>query len=94
MRIDPDLCRTILVAVEGDPNAGNGRGVAIAVDSYERDVIAHHIKYLWDEDLVKGIEATNLQSPYPEILVTDITPKGRHYLDETEPDEPKRKIGF
>ena len=94
MRIDPDLCRAILVAVEMDPGAGSGQGLNIAVAGFGPDVIAHHVKYLWDEELVKGIEATNLQSPYPEIMVLDITPKGRHYLDETEPGAPKRKMGF
>ncbi len=25
--------------------------------------IAHHVKYLWDEKLITGDDATNLQSP-------------------------------
>ena len=94
MRIDPELCRAILIAVEGDPEEGTGKGVRVNLDGYERDVIAHHVKYLWDQKLLAGHDVTNLQSPYPEILITAITPKGRHYLDETEPERPKRKIGF
>jgi len=57
-------------------------------------VVGHHVKYLWDNKMLAGHNVTNMQSTYPEILVTDITPKGRHYLDETEPGPPKRKIGF
>jgi hypothetical protein len=94
MRIDPELCQRILVAVESDPNAGSGQFVRIAVEGYDDATIAHHLKYLLDEELITGDEATHLQSPYPEILVSNITPAGRRYLDEREPESPRRKIGF
>jgi Hypothetical protein (DUF2513) len=94
MGIDPAICRTILVMIEGDPGAGTGRALTVTVDGYGTDVIAHHVKYLWDEGLVEGMDVGHNQSPYPEILVTDITAAGRKHLDATEPGGPKRKIGF
>jgi hypothetical protein len=94
MRIDPVLCHKILVAVESDANAGSGQFLRIAVDGYEKPEIAHHIKYLWDDGLVEGRDVTHLTSPYPEIMVLDITPAGRRSLDEREPEPPPRKIGF
>lgn len=66
MRIDPLLCQKILIAVESDPNAGTGQFIRITVDDYDPASVAHHIKYLWDEKLVTGQNATNFQSPYPE----------------------------
>ena len=97
MRIDPALCRAILVKIEGDPKAGSGQGLQIAIDNYDQNVVGQHIAYLYDEKLIDGIDVTHMQSPYKEILIRDITPKGRKYLDETEPPPqgpPKRKIGF
>ena len=94
MRIDPELCRRILIAIEGDENAGSGRLLKIVVDGYEERTIAHHVKYLWDEKLITGDEMTNLSSPYAEIAVKDITPVGRRFLDQSESEAPRRKIGF
>ena len=94
IRIDPALCRAILVAIESDPKAGSGQGLQIVIDGYDWSTIGQHVAYLWDEELIDGIDATNMQSPHKEILVRDITPNGRKYLDETEPEPPKRKIGF
>jgi hypothetical protein len=94
MRIDPAVCEKILIAVESDPQAGTGQGVRIAVEDSEPKLIAHHISYLIDVGMLKGIKLTNFQSPCPEFTVTDITPQGRAYLDEREPEVPRRKIGF
>lgn len=94
MRIDPVLCQKILIAIESDPKAGSGQSLSPSVDGYEIEQIAHHVKYLWDESLITGDEATHLQSPYPEILVFDITPDGRRFLDEREPEPPRKRIGF
>ena len=94
MRIDPELCRVILIAIESDPKAGSGQGLQIAIDGFEWSTIGQHIAYLWGEKLIDGINVTHMQSPHKEILVRDITQKGRKYLDETEPELPKRRIGF
>ena len=94
MRIDPELCRAILIAIESDPNAGSGQGLQIAIDGCDWSTFGQHIAYLWDEKLIDGINVTHMQSPHKEILVRDITPKGRKYLDETEPQPHKRRIGF
>ena len=82
MRINSALCHKILIAVESDPGAGSGQFLRISVDGYEEKEIAHHIKYLWDEKLIKGVDCTHLTSPYPEIQIVDITPAGRRFLDE------------
>jgi len=95
MRMDPVLCQKILAVVESDPVAGSGKPVSLSsVEGYEAKEMALHVKYLWDEGFIKGIECTHLTSPYPEILVTDITPAGRKYLDANELAPPRRKIGF
>jgi hypothetical protein len=95
MRVDPILCKNILIAVENDPNAGSGQILNVSVDGYDGNVIAQHIKYLWETKMVSGIDATNMQSPcVPEIAITDITPAGRAFLDQTEPEAPRNKIGF
>ena len=94
MRIDPALCQKILIAVESDPQAGSGQFLKVSVDGYESDVIAHHVKYLWDSKLIEGLDVTHLTSPYPQIGIRDITPAGRSSLDEREPEPPRRKIGF
>ncbi len=95
MRIDPVLCQKILIAVENDPDAGSGQFLNITVDGYDANAIANHVKYLWETEMISGVEVTHLQSPCtPEIAVTDITPAGRSFLDEREPDPPRRKIGF
>jgi len=94
MRIDPLLCQKILIAVESDENAGSGQFIRPSIEGHEPKEIAHHIKYLWDEKLVEGQDCTNLQSLYPEIMIQDITPAGRKFLDDREPEPPKRKIGF
>jgi hypothetical protein len=44
--------------------------------------------------MVRGSDVTNQLSPYAEIMVTDITPAGRKFLDEREPEQPRRKMGF
>ena len=82
MRIDPALSQRILVAIEDDPKAGSGQFLSFSIDGYTDEQIAHHIKYLWDSKLVRGQELTNMTSPYPEIAVQDITPRGRAYLEE------------
>lgn len=95
MRIDHDLCRAILVAVESNPQAGTGAILNVQIDGYEPLVIAQHVKHLWEQELISGIDVTHMQSPcVPEIAVRDITPAGREYLDRTEPEAPKQKIGF
>jgi len=94
MRIDPALCQKILIAVETDPKAGSGQFLSLPIDGYTEEQIAHHIKYLWDTKLVTGQELTHLTSAYPEIAVQDITPAGRAYLDEREPEPPRKRIGF
>jgi hypothetical protein len=94
MRIEPVLCQKILIAVEGDPNSGSGQFVRISVDGYDQNEVAHHIKYLWDEKMISGRDVTHLGSPYPEILIQDITAGGRRFLDEREPEPPRKRVGF
>ena len=97
MRIDPALCKNILVAVEADPNAGSGQILNIAIEGYDSNVIAQHITYLWETKKIKGIDVTHHQSPCtPEIAVTDITAAGRQFLDqdELEPELPPKQFGF
>jgi hypothetical protein len=94
MRIDPVLCQKILIAVEEDPMSGSGQFVRPSLDGYGQDAIAHHIKYLWDEKMLTGRDVTHLQSPYPDILIQDITPAGRRFLDALEPEQPRKKVGF
>lgn len=96
MRIDPAVCQKILIAVEADAIAGTGQFIRPKIDGYDQAIVAHHVKYLWEEKLVTGVNATNQQSPYPEIkiMVQDITLAGRAYLDEREPEPPRRNFGF
>lgn len=95
MRIDPLLCQKILIAIEGDPNAGSGQFIRVAVEGYDQQTIAEHVKYLWDEKLIRGKDVTNFQSTYPEIMIQGITPAGRRYLDEREPNQtPPKKFGL
>jgi hypothetical protein len=94
MRIDPVLCQKILIAVESDPQSGSGQFIRISLDDYVPTEVAQHIKYLWDEKLVTGSDVTNYQSPYTEILLLDITPAGRRYLDERDSEAPQKPIGF
>jgi hypothetical protein len=94
MRIDPLVCQKLLIAIEGDEDAGSGKSLKISVDGYDEKTIGHHVKYLFDEGFITGIDVTHNASPYTEILVTDITPAGRRFLDEREPEAPRSKIGF
>ena len=95
MRVDPILCKNILMVVENDPKAGSGQILNVSVDGYDRKVIAQHIKYLWETKMVSGIDVTHMQSPcVPEIAIKDITPAGRAFLDQAEPEAPGNKIGF
>src|SRR5947209_5844994 len=94
MRIDPALCEKILIAVEGHPMAGTGQFIRPNIDGYDQTTVAHHVKYLWDCELVTGQDVTKMQSPHPEIMIRDITPTGRAYLDDREPEPPRRNIGF
>lgn len=95
MRIDPVLCKNILIAVENHPSAGSGQFLSFSVDGYDTTAIAQHIKYLWETKMISGVDVTHMQSPcVPEIAVTDITAAGRAYLDQTEPEAPRNKIGF
>ena len=86
MRIDAALCEKILLAIEGNPNAGAGQLLSLTIDGYEQSTIAHHVKHLFDDGMVRGDVATKLQSPFPEILVFDLTPDGRRFLEEREPE--------
>jgi hypothetical protein len=83
-----------LIAVEEDPNAGSGQFIRVSPEGYGQDEIAHHIKYLWEEKMVTGRDVTHLQSPYQEILIQDITPTGRKYLDGLEPEPEPKRHGF
>jgi len=95
MRIDPTLCQKILIAVESDANAGSGQFLNITVDGYDANVIAQHVKYLWETEMLSGVDVTHMQSPcVPEIAATDITSAGRQFLDEREPEPPRNRIGF
>ena len=103
MRIDPTLCRQILVAIEADPNAGGGQILDISIEGCDETTIAHHVKYLWETDMISGVKVTSMDSPcVPEIGATDITPAGRSLLDQTEAEAeteaeeepPRNKIGF
>jgi hypothetical protein len=88
------LCQNLLAAIESDPAAGSGQPVNVLVDGYDEKTIAHHVKYLWDERMITGSDVSHLTSPYPKIMVTDITPAGRRFLDEREPEAPRGKMGF
>jgi hypothetical protein len=97
VRIDPAVCQKILVAVEGHTNAGTGRGVTVTVEGYEPKVIGQRIYHLVETGMLKGIAVTNMQSPHPEYMITDITPNGRAYLDSLEeaaPEASPEKFGF
>jgi hypothetical protein len=95
MRIDPVLSKKILIAIENHPNAGCGQFLNLSVEDYDAEAIAQHIKYLWETKMISGVDVTHMQSPcVPEIAVTDITAAGRAYLDQTEPEAPRNKIGF
>jgi hypothetical protein len=95
MRIDPVLCKQILIAVENHPDAGSGQFLDLAINGYDSDVIAHHVKYLWETKMISGEDITHMQSPcVPEIAVTDLTADGRAYLDQAELDAPRNKMGF
>jgi hypothetical protein len=95
MRIDLILCKSILIAIEKDPNAGSGQFLNLSVDGYDANAIAQHVKYLWETKMISGVDVTHMQSPcIPEIAVTDITAAGRAYLDETEPEAPRNRMGF
>jgi hypothetical protein len=94
MRIDNNLCQRILIDVEADPMGGTGQFLNLSVDGYDDTTIAHHVKYLWDAKLVTGVDVTHHGSPYAEIRVQDLTPKGRAFLDEREPERAPKKFGF
>ena len=91
MRIDSGLCHKILSAIEDDPNAGSGQFLQLAIENYEPRVIAYHVKYLWEMDMISGVEVTHQQSPcVPEIAVTDIKPDGRKFCAEKAKDSPRK----
>jgi hypothetical protein len=97
MRIDPILCRHILAAIEADPNAGGGQILDVSIEGYDENTIAHHVKYLWETDMISGVEITCMTSPcVPEIGPTDITPAGRSFLiqDEAETEAAKDVNGI
>ncbi len=50
-------------------------------------MIGQHVNYLVESDMLRGIDVTNMQSPYREHIITDITPSGRAYLDRIAKDE-------
>jgi hypothetical protein len=95
MRIDPILCKQILIAVENHPNAGSGQILDLSIEGYDASAVAQHIKYLWETKMISGVDVTHQLSPcVPEISATDITAVGREYLDQTEPEAPRNRIGF
>ena len=95
MRIDPVLCKQILIAVENHPNAGSVQFLDLSIEGSDASAVAQHIKYLWETKMISGVDVTHQQSPcVPEIAVTDITAAGRAYLDQTEPEAPRKKKGF
>ncbi|MGA2183968.1 MAG: DUF2513 domain-containing protein [Bryobacteraceae bacterium] len=94
MTIDKVLCHKILIEVRKNPNAGSGQFFEISVDGYNERTTADHIKYLFDKGLIKGEDNRPLASLLPRILIQDITPDGCRFLDEMEPEPPRRKIGF
>ncbi len=87
MRIDPALCQKILIAVEADPMAGTGQFIRPSIEGYDQTTVAQHVKYLCESDLVTGQDVTHMNSPYPEIMVKDITAAGRRYLHDREPGQ-------
>jgi hypothetical protein len=87
MEIYSTLCHKILIGIEGDPNAGTGRGVSLDIPDYEPNVIGQHVNYLVESGMLSGIDVTNMQSPHREHIITDITPKGRAYLAEAAKNE-------
>jgi hypothetical protein len=92
MRIDQLLCEKILLAIESDPNAGTGQSLNLTLDGYEQPAVAHHVKRLFDDGMIAGIVATHNRSPFPEILVLDLTPDGRRLLEKGEPERDAIKI--
>jgi hypothetical protein len=87
MRIDEKLKRKILVEIESDRKAGTGQGLDISVKGYDDETVAQHIKYLWDDGLIKGIDGRTQEAPN-NIIVQAISPEGRRYLNATEPTMP------
>ena len=82
MKRDMDLCRRILLAVEGSPP---GESVEMSfVDDYPKNVVARHVGLLSEAGLV---EAETGWNPVPMdtttlgYYVTDLTWAGHDFLD-------------
>ena len=90
MKRDLSLIRKIVLAVE-DAEGGSAPA-ALAIEGYDQAQIGYHAHLLIDAGIARGFDVTNLMSPGPEALITDLTWAGHEFAELARDDNRWQRV--
>jgi hypothetical protein len=88
MRRDPELIRTILLAIEADDSAG--AGVTLAIPDVSTSQVGYHVKLLTQAGFVEAQDVTTREDGV-EWLASSLTWQGHEFLDAARDKKIWRK---
>jgi len=79
MKLDMDLVRKILIALEENPHGFYNR--FLAIDGYTQEQIGYHITLMAEAGLLVAIDATSMGCDSPVAMPQRLTWQGHQFLD-------------
>jgi len=70
MTRDNELIRQIMLAIKERKDATPR---ALEIDGFDRAIVARHLEMLLDVGLLEGEKLSSVNTPYPTILVKDLS---------------------
>jgi DNA-binding transcriptional ArsR family regulator len=79
MKLDMDLVRKILIALEEYPHGFYNK--FLAIDGYSQEQIGYHITLMEEAGLLLAVDATDMGSQSPEAMPQRLTWQGHEFLN-------------
>ncbi|MDP2796064.1 MAG: DUF2513 domain-containing protein [Methanoregula sp.] len=79
MKLDMDLVRKILIALEEYPHGYYNQ--FLAIDEYSQEQIGYHITLMEEAGLLLAVDATSMDSQSPEAMPQRLTWQGHQFLN-------------
>jgi DNA-binding transcriptional ArsR family regulator len=79
MKLDMDLVRKILIALEEHPHGFYNQ--FLQIDGYSQEQIGYHITLMEEAGLLLAVDATSMDSQSPEAMPQRLTWQGHQFLN-------------
>ena len=84
MKLDKDLVRKILLAIEADESPPLGL-IELTIEGYSTEIVSYHVEILNEADLIEGRDLTSFDGYH--WAPTRLTYSGHEFLDSIRDNE-------